>query len=132
MPTRWGCTDGGADRVVHVGLTTVGRLVDAALGRYDPFWGLPVMYRYIGQGANPEPGLGTREKGDIGEWRKSWEWASLHEIREGVRTGRMFGQDDIIQHLLKWIRAGYAPTNPALKGTAHDGTDIGAVPWQAK
>lgn len=30
---------GGADRVIHVGLTTVGRLVDAALGRYDPFTG---------------------------------------------------------------------------------------------
>ena len=26
-------------------------------------WGLPVMYRYIGSGENPEPGLGTAKKG---------------------------------------------------------------------
>lgn len=32
-------------------------------------------------------------------------------------------------HLIKWVRAGYAPTNPLLKGAAHDGTDIGAVPF---
>jgi hypothetical protein len=29
---------------------------------------------------------------------------------------------------LTWIRAGFVPQNPALKGTAHDGGDIGAVP----
>lgn len=30
--------------------------------------------------------------------------------------------------LWQYVRAGFAPTNPAYKGTAHDGTDIGAVP----
>ncbi len=93
-------------------------------------WGLPVLYRYIGGGgANPEPGAGTRKEGDAGQWRKSWEWASLHCLREGVRTGQRFGDGDVIMHLIKWVRAGYAPTNPALKGAAHDGTDIGAVPF---
>ena len=29
--------------------------------------------------------------------------------------------------LLDWVRAGFAPTNAALAGTAHDATDIGAV-----
>ena len=95
-------------------------------------WGLPVLYRYIGVGVNPEPGLGTREKGDANEWRKSWEWASLHVLREGVRTQQKFNDGDAVMHLIKWIRAGYAPTNPKLKGAAHDDGDIGAVPWQAK
>jgi hypothetical protein len=95
-------------------------------------WGLPVMYRYVGAGENPEPGLGTREKGDMGQWRKSWEWASLHYIRQAVQSQEEFGPDDVIGHLVKWVRAGYAPTNPALKGAAHDGGDIGAVPCQPK
>ena len=104
-------------------------------------WGLPILYRYIGTGENPEPGLGTRERGDTGNWRKSWEWASLYNLREGVRKGEKFGAaagatqpagDDVIMHLLKWVRAGYAPMNVKLKGAAHDGTDIGAVPWQPK
>lgn len=94
-------------------------------------WGLPILYRYIGAGDNPEPGLGTRPTGDVGKWRTSWEWASLHVLREGVRTQQRLGGDDIILHLIKWVRAGYAPTNPALKGAAHDGTDIGAVPVAA-
>jgi hypothetical protein len=105
---------------------------DTVINTTTILWGLPVMYRYIGSGENPEPGVGTREKGDTDKWRKSWEWASLYYIREGVRTGQKFGDDDVIMHLIKWIRAGYAPTNPALKGTAHDKGDIGAVPYQAK
>jgi hypothetical protein len=32
-----------------------------------------------------------------------------------------------IPDLITWVRAGYAPTNAALDGTAHDGGDIGAV-----
>ncbi len=101
---------------------------DTVIHRTSILWGLPVLYRYVGSGGNPEPGLGTRKEGDIGQWRNSWEWASLHCLREGVRTRQRFGEDDIIMHLIKWVRSGYAPTNPALKGAAHDGTDIGAVP----
>ena len=33
--------------------------------------------------------------------------------------------------LLPWVKAGYAPTNPALDGTGSDGTYIGAVPFQS-
>jgi hypothetical protein len=33
--------------------------------------------------------------------------------------------------LLPWVRAGFAPTNVALNGTAHDGGDIGAVAYQS-
>ena len=105
---------------------------DTVLHATTILWGLPVLYRYVGTGENPEPGLGTPAKGDANAWRKSWEWASLHEIREGVRTQRKFGDDDVILHMVRWIRAGYAPTNPKLKGAAHDGGDIGAVPWQSR
>ncbi|GEM_PF-4563544 len=105
---------------------------DTVLNKTGIYWGLPILYRYIGAGENPEPGAGTREKGDATEWRKSWEWASLYYLREAIRTGEKFGDDDPVLHLVKWVRAGYAPTNPKLKGAAHDGTDIGAVPWQEK
>lgn len=109
-------------------------LGDTVLNKTGIYWGQPILYRYIGTGAgdNPEPGAGTREKGDAGEWRKSWEWASLYYLREAIRTGQKFGDDDPVLHLVKWVRAGYAPTNLKLKGAAHDGTDIGAVPWQEK
>jgi hypothetical protein len=33
-----------------------------------------------------------------------------------------------IQAMLTWLRAGYSPTNLFLKGKAHDGKDIGAMP----
>ena len=34
--TRIALYYGAADRAIHVGLTTVGRLIDAALGKYQP------------------------------------------------------------------------------------------------
>jgi hypothetical protein len=100
--------------------------------RADVYWSLPVNYRYVNAGAcagtNPEPGAGSH-------WRDCWEWASLFRIREGIRTQQLIDDqiigvhgEDIITTLNKWIRAGYAPTNTALLGAAHDSFDIGAVP----
>jgi hypothetical protein len=100
--------------------------------RADVYWNLPVNYRYVNAGAcagtNPEPGAGSH-------WRDCWEWASLFRIREGIRTQQLIDDqiigahgEDIITTLNKWIRAGYAPTNTALLGAAHDSFDIGAVP----
>jgi hypothetical protein len=100
--------------------------------RADVYWSLPVNYRYVNAGAcagtNPEPGAGSH-------WRDCWEWASLYRIREGIRTQQLIDDqiigahgEDIITTLNKWIRAGYAPTNTALLGAAHDSFDIGAVP----
>ncbi|MBA3708259.1 MAG: hypothetical protein H0W83_05520 [Planctomycetes bacterium] len=37
-----------------------------------------------------------------------------------------------IEALMRYVRAGFAPQNPALKGTAHDGTDVGAVMMAGK
>ncbi len=36
-----------------------------------------------------------------------------------------------VANLLAYVRGGFAPTNSALDGTAHDGGDIGAVAYQA-
>lgn len=105
---------------------------DTVLNTTTILWGLPVLYRYIGTGANPQPGGGTRTSGDANAWRSSWEWASLHIIREDILAGTLYAGEDVVTHLIKWIRAGYAPTNPALRGAAHDGGDIGAVPYSGK
>jgi hypothetical protein len=100
--------------------------------RQDVYWALPVNYRYINSGAcartNPEPGNGKN-------WRDCWEWASLYRIRQAIAAGTTYNdpvigatRDDVILTLIKWIRAGYSPTNTRLAGAAHDGKDIGAVP----
>ena len=100
--------------------------------RPNIYWNLGVNYRYTNagacQGRNPEPGEGAN-------WRACWEWASLYRLREGLKTHQLFNDEaigvngeDILKTMMKWIRAGYAPTNPALKNAAHDGADIGAVP----
>jgi hypothetical protein len=100
--------------------------------RADLYWSTPVNFRYInGPGcssANPEPGNGD-------SWRACWEWASLYRLRQGISAGTKYDDqligahnEDVIQTMMKWIRHGYAPTNPAYSGTGPDGTDIGAVP----
>ncbi|HWQ54226.1 MAG TPA: hypothetical protein VN442_11115, partial [Bryobacteraceae bacterium] len=62
-----------------------------------------------------EPNVGA-------SWRTDWEFASLHAIRTATVAGTSPMAD-----LLAWVRAGYAPRNVALRGTAHDGGDVGAV-----
>ena len=100
--------------------------------RQDIYWALPVNYRYVNGGAcggtNPEPGYGTN-------WRSCWEWASLYRLRQAIAAGTTYDDqfigasgDDAIMTVIKWIRAGYSPTNTMLAGAAHDGVDIGAVP----
>lgn len=88
------------------------------------YWSLPVDYRYInasGCGStNPAPGSGTN-------WRSCWEWASLYRIRQAVAAGTLVNGSDYITTLINWIRAGYAPTNPAIVTAAFDGQTIGAV-----
>ena len=100
--------------------------------RQDVYWAVPVNYRYQNtgacSGANPEPGNGAN-------WRDCWEWATLYRVSTAIAAGVTFNDfsigasgDDIILTIIKWIRAGYKPTNFQLSGAAHDGTDIGAVP----
>ena len=33
---------------------------DTVLNKTGIYWGLPILYRYVGSGATPEPGAGTR------------------------------------------------------------------------
>ena len=50
-------------------------------------------------------------------WRTNWELQSNYRIRED--TTRM-------PLLLSWVKEGVIPKNIQLKGTGHDGLDIGA------
>ena len=51
-------------------------------------------------------------------------------VRTCVMAAMMACQDAqfCVQELTTWVRVGMQPTNLALKGKAHDGGDIGAVP----
>jgi hypothetical protein len=68
-------------------------------------------------------------------WRNYWEWASYYWLRVYTASGRTWTDSsigvsgaDAITTMMSWVRKGYAPTNPAFKGAASDGGDIGAVP----
>jgi hypothetical protein len=102
-----------------------------------PSTGAVINYRYTNgsyvgtpcSGANPKPGLYTAAS------RACWEWATLYDIRQAVAAGTLYDDQtigahgvDIIMTLIQWVRAGYSPANSLLAGSAHDGTDIGAVP----
>jgi hypothetical protein len=74
---------------------------------------------------------------DCDHWRTSWEYASSGAIAEATLADRRItdpglGLDNAtyIEALIAWVRAGFAPRNPKLKGTAHDGGDVGAIPMR--
>jgi hypothetical protein len=70
--------------------------------------------------------------------RNSKRWV---ELRNSM-TAETATQDDVVAYLrtgpgtfaskisdvITWVKGGFAPQNPAYKGMAHDGGDIGAVP----
>jgi hypothetical protein len=67
-------------------------------------------------------------------WRSQWEWAALYQVRALLFAQAQITDADFncagcyaAQALVNWTTAGYAPTNAAFKGAAHDGGDIGAV-----
>ena len=66
----------------------------------------------VGDATNGKPGVAT-------DWRTNWELATHQRLRDDVSR---------IPDLISWVKAGYAPTNLALKGTGSGGLDIGAVP----
>ncbi|MBZ5726824.1 MAG: hypothetical protein LAP87_17735, partial [Acidobacteriia bacterium] len=89
------------------------------------WWGLPINYRCTAShtsAAALEPGIGS------GNWRADWQLASLYDIAVNLPAGTAYPDGTILDALQQWIYRGYAPTNPALRGAASDGTDIGAVP----
>ena len=113
----------------------------SGLDRDGIYWGLPVNLRYINRtgcnGENRKPLTGANDHANTGynNWRQCWEWASLYHIRQSIANFELIDDESIGAYadpmtlvLIKWIRAGYTPTNSALHNAAHDGTDIGAVP----
>ena len=79
-----------------------------------------------GNATNGQPGAtGTTS------WRSRWELASVYRIRTSSAVYSAGVRQATPKDLWTWVRAGFAPTNTALKGTAHDGTDIGAFAWTA-
>jgi hypothetical protein len=52
-------------------------------------------------------------------WRANWEFASHQRIRDDL---------SLIADLIAWVKGGFAPGNPLLKGAGYGGQDIGAVP----
>lgn len=52
-------------------------------------------------------------------------------IANGLNAMQSGNSGYTIPALMNWVTAGFAPSNGALKGTAHDGGDIGAVAVQS-
>ena len=82
---------------------------------------------------NGKPGGATAMAG----YRTNWEFASAYSIRAAVAAGTTItdaalglSSADYITALHTWVRAGFAPTNTALKGAGIGGVDIGAVAVQ--
>jgi hypothetical protein len=104
-----------------------------------PSAGAVINYRYTNgsyngtscNAANPQPGQYT----DLS--RACWEFATLYDIRQGLMSQTIlkhpFGgtrRENVIATLIRWVRAGYAPANPALHNADADGADIGAEAYE--
>lgn len=71
------------------------------------------------------------------DWHQWWELASMYWARQAFSTPAIYTDPSIgcgagctaALALVKWVQAGFAPTNPAYHNTAHDGGDIGAVAY---
>jgi hypothetical protein len=96
------------------------------------YWGDTINYVHVSSGfcvGNPQPGAYP-----ITSWGKCWQFASINDFKQAVLSSMTFTDatigatnSDVNQTLLKWVRAGFHPTNSSLKSTAHDGGDIGAM-----
>lgn len=113
------------------GTYSEGNVVSHSSSTY--YWGNTINYVYIDTGsclgANPEPGVIP-----VRSWEKCWKFQSIEDIKGAVASSATFTDGTIgvtnagvIPTLLAWVRAGYQPTNVAYHGSAHDGSDIGAV-----
>lgn len=99
---------------------------------------VPVLMRCWAAGCpsnGPKPGVGPN-------WRNTWEWEVLYELRTQVPAGTTY-QDgalalqadaacvtspcSVIRAMYNWIMRGFMPQNPRYRGKATDGTTPGAV-----
>ncbi|MBP9773150.1 MAG: fibronectin type III domain-containing protein [Candidatus Peribacteraceae bacterium] len=81
-----------------------------------------------------DPGFVDRDRGIV-KWSRSLGKtgtdaqvidAALKELEKRNDPG--YDARFTIKALIDYVKAGFVPTNTAYKGTAHDGTDIGAMP----
>jgi hypothetical protein len=111
---------------------TVGQIVsDTHAGYYQS---QPINFRCIvahTSGSTTEPNVGA-------SWHSDWEFASNYDLRMATAAGTTYTDGAIgcagctaIQALMKWVRRGHVPQNPALWCAGHDGETIGAVPFCA-
>jgi hypothetical protein len=99
-----------------------------------------------GYGTNTDAAVGTNDIDDSGgtgpnfvdSTRNLATWAVTRGSASGTYAGKVadaltyLKADPTLTYtsLIPYVRAGFAPRNPALHGTAHDGGDIGAVAFQ--
>jgi hypothetical protein len=73
-----------------------------------------------GNATTGQPGVATN-------WRTNWEYASIYRLHQSVAAYDADTPQATPRDLIEWVRAGWAPTNPAYREAGHDGEDIGAV-----
>jgi hypothetical protein len=71
---------------------------------------------------------------NLGRWAYVRGYSASASPLQRVTDGLAALQADPtrIANLISYVRAGFAPRNGAYHNTAHDGTDIGAIPWTPK
>lgn len=92
-----------------------------------------LWYRCIAahtSGSTTEPGVGA-------SWRTNWEFDFLDIVNTQTAAAATITDSSLglssasyIKAMYTWVRAGWAPTNTALRNAAHDGTTPGAVEGQ--
>ncbi len=87
-------------------------------------------------GQNPNFYDVTISNGVVTHWRDMAGWAKALHGADGTWQGALTvlqngDRSVLIPEMLTWVRAGWAPTNPAYNGAAADGGTIGAVPYVA-
>ncbi len=111
---------GWADGTSYV----VGNVVSASTATF--FGGATFNFRCIeahaSATADNKPGSGTT-------WARYWEPAAVQAVSDSIIAGDTFsgGVNSMIGELVSWVKAGFAPTNPALKTAGYGGTYIGAM-----
>lgn len=111
----------------------VGYTVGQILSSSDStcYGGVTINYRCVtshtsasGDTTNGKPGASATTS-----WRTNWELASAYRIRSSSAVYSAGVRQATPRDLYEWVKAGWAPTNAALRAAAHDGGDIGAVAW---
>lgn len=111
---------------------TVGDVISNNNGAY--YGGSLINFRCIQ--THVKSTAGTEPGGSFSSsWRNFWEFNTAASIRAALAAGTTFNAPvlgfanaPIIVILVAWVRRGFQPTNPALRGAGSDGSDIGAVP----